>query len=886
MKSPFAIFRDNQKVLMVVLVGLSMIGFVFLGAINDPTNIPTALIFITIIAVAGGAAWILGMPQKRSAEYGIWGVVFGVAIAILVTRTGGPAQAMTAQGGDVSVEELVSLRQKRDLANQFVAHVLQATQADNPDDMFPQQTMMQKQRQYMLGFNLPPDRDVLTTELLYREAEEMGLEANEATVTEYLNQISDGKLSQEKLKEICGELKISVSQLYEILERELQARMAAELLYDYAFDEIYRISPTLPPEQYWDFYRKLYVRQKVAAAAIPVENFIDEDAEPPESELQELFAAHAANFPNRTAEGLPAPGDPGFRQPRRVRIGFLEAVFEEAKETIEPVTEEEVRERYQAEYVRPAEEAAQRAAEEAEEEAAAEEAADGPELPGDDRPADEEPAGEEPADNESEGDASAPETESSPESEAEPEAAEPETSENDTSSLPIPSGSATQLTSLETESPAIEQSGEEPPADPGPAKQDDVTETETDEPADPAADAEAAENENDSEPESESDPEPAAEGDDAQSDDAAGTPEATDPAVPSSDVPLLDELLKEEIRIKIENERTREKLREKMAEAARWIESNIGEAIFAPEESEEHMSDERAAELIRDYAQEHNLHYGETELLSFTELMESEEYPVGQAMTVVPAGARPETVPNAVFNTGKEDRYRPVTAEEPVFSSWFVFWKLEDKDDYVPESMNDERVREQVVEAWRELQARPRAQARAEELAELVRNGDAPMDEVFGEITITGEEDSLLLQVTETGDFTWLTTGSLEPQLYSRTPPRLMSPAGIELGGEDFMQVVFDELAPGEVGVAPNADRSIYYIVSPKDRIPAAGEEFETFRQNFLKQQVFEKNDMFAGMGFDSIYRQLAVMKTQETRSDYWVDDLWERHGAEQFVGG
>ena len=39
-------------------------------------------------------------------------------------------------------------------------------------------------------------------------------------------------------------------------------------------------------------------------------------------------------------------------------------------------------------------------------------------------------------------------------------------------------------------------------------------------------------------------------------------------------------------------------------------------------------------------------------------------------------------------------------------------------------------------------------------------------------------------------------------------------------------------------------------------------------------------------MGFDSVYRQLAVMKTQESQSDFWVDDLWNRHAAEQLTGG
>ena len=530
------------------------------------------------------------------------------------------------------------------------------------------------------------------------------------------------------------------------------------------------------------------------------------------------------------------------------------------------MTEEEISERYQQDYVRPAEEAAERERERAEQEAAMDDAADGPALPGAETSTDEE-ASTEPDD-----------TADPPSQPDDPPADESPAPNSETDAPASESPPTDEQPEASTTNPPAEESSAEPTPE---------SNSEADGTADaaPSDSAETAETNAD-----QTEPEPADDNDTTQPDSADDEtddgPAEANPAVPLSNIPLLDTVLREEIRIKIENERTREKMQEQMGKVAQWFESQVGELMFAPEGSDDRITDQQAAELVRDYAQQHNLHYAETEFLSFTELTESEEHPVGKSMTVVPLGARPQTLPNAIFETRPEDRYRPITTEEVVNSSWFVVWKVEDKADYIPESMNDERIREQVVQAWRVQQARPQAKDRAEELAELVRATDAPMAEALSEMTVTGDEDSLFVQVTETGEFTWLTTGSTQPQLYSRTPPVTMSPAGIEKGGEDFMRVVFDELAEGDVGVAVNADRSIYYVVTVKDRIPAAGEDFETFRNNFLAQQVFEKNDLFAGMGFDSVYRQLAVMKTQESQSDFWVDDLWNRHAAEQLTGG
>ena len=362
-------------------------------------------------------------------------------------------------------------------------------------------------------------------------------------------------------------------------------------------------------------------------------------------------------------------------------------------------------------------------------------------------------------------------------------------------------------------------------------------------------------------------------------------PVVPEPPAPDSNIPLLDELLKEEIRIRIENERTRERIQTLMTNVALWFDTNIVERLYAPEGSEERITEEQVPELVKDYALSKDLHYAETELLSGQELYESQEHMIGQAQTVVPLGARPEFLPNAIIQTDKNDVFRPITVEQPETSSWFVVWKVADKEAYAPESMSDERVRKQVVEAWRALQARPKAEARAEELADLLRTNDAPMGEVFSEVTVSGGEDSLQVQVQETGQFTWLSSpGGLQMQMFSPYPPVVTSVPGVQGTDDAFMKAVFDELEPGEVGVAVNADRTVYYVVHVMERTPSTEEDRTKFRENFLAQNVFE-DPVLAPWGGTTVYQRLAADKTRKSQTSLWIDDLWKRHEAEPVSG-
>ena len=80
-----------------------------------------------------------------------------------------------------------------------------------------------------------------------------------------------------------------------------------------------------------------------------------------------------------------------------------------------------------------------------------------------------------------------------------------------------------------------------------------------------------------------------------------------------------------------------------------------------------------------------------------------------------------------------------------------------------------------------------------------------------------------------------------------RPPPEISEPSFIDKPGERFMELVFDDLKPGDVGVAPNADKSVYYVAKVVDRTPAN-------RELFMKTPLF---------GRSTPYEQLAAIEQQ-----------------------
>ncbi|MEX0585505.1 MAG: hypothetical protein WD176_02595, partial [Pirellulales bacterium] len=288
---------------------------------------------------------------------------------------------------------------------------------------------------------------------------------------------------------------------------------------------------------------------------------------------------------------------------------------------------------------------------------------------------------------------------------------------------------------------------------------------------------------------------------------------------------------------------------------------------------------------LRQYAAEHNLHYAETPFLSDEEMFKSEDHPVGAARDVNDPNGRP--LPAVFFQTGPQDTFRPVVVANPLTQSWFVAWKIDEHKPYTPANPNEEPVHGQIVKAWREMQARELAKTRADELAAKAAASGQSLSASLSETTITGKEGDLFLTVTETPEFSWLSTpGAMGPNPFAVDLPRIQDPPGVERVYEDFMRIVFDELQPGEVGVAPNSDRSIYYVVRVVSRTPTPDDAgYAAFRERFLREPVFQAHPLFAMQGIEwpSIYQSMAIQQSLKSEPN-WTQGpkgLFTRHDVQ-----
>jgi hypothetical protein len=323
-----------------------------------------------------------------------------------------------------------------------------------------------------------------------------------------------------------------------------------------------------------------------------------------------------------------------------------------------------------------------------------------------------------------------------------------------------------------------------------------------------------------------------------------------------------------ELKEELLRQKTQQEIQKRIAAAYEFL-SEISYKVLLPAGEESKLSLDAADQKIKDYAAEHKLEYVVTPLLSQEQLMESQDYPLGRA--AVALGPQQVDVVTALFQSSPTDLYRASRADDFSTQSAFAFWKLEDKALYVPKTLDDEPVvREQAVAAWKKLQAEPKAKARAEELAKLIKESGKPMAETLADVTITGAKESLFMTVRETGEFTWMQKPFAPPTgLNQALPVRPSMISGVPDAGPTFYQTVFEKLQPGETGVVPNDDRTAFYVVKIVSRFPSTDGEWDKLRTEFLT----------AGMNAPG-YGSMAN-RTLGQYAVNWLDELFRKHDVQ-----
>lgn len=662
----------------------------------------------------------------------------------------------------------------------------------------------------------PEDAEsVVRMELLAREAAANGIVISDEAVNDFLDRYTAKRLRSDQLSELIERLRpmgLTQQGLFATLRSGLAAQTMLSLLQS-GFDGD-------PPGWRWDAFRRLEQAATVEAVPLPVVGFAAEVPLPSTAVLQEFFEKHKERL-----QGEESP-ETGFREPHRVKFEYLVAKQEAFEaEAAKGVTDEQVAEFYEKNKTtqfrkRPADK-----------ETPAIEPATPETKPEEGKKPDEakNPAQEQkPDEGKKNGDAG-PEI---PKPVAPPvPPAPPQGSRRKSGSIVLASFNRR---AADGDAPAAgtpAANGESAPAVPAGEKQPDT------QPKPPAAEAGT--------------PEAAAGKADATTpSDGNAKPEA---ATPASDAPPVDveplEKVRDEIRKTLARRAADERIDAVFAAVTRDIDRYATDLALWQARRKASGAPAPSPPDIDVIAMKQGLEAGRSDLVTALEAERSGPIGTSGEMVVDPTsrfGVRRQRWLDTMFGQGSQ-LLRPAATRD-ASGNRYISWATEDQPEYVP---TFEQAREKVERRWRDVEARSKARAKAEEFAKQAAAGSLPLADL-----VKGAG----LETRTVGPFTWMTQGSVP----FGAAPRLSEPEGIDKPGDEFMRAVFG-LEPGGAATAFNEPRTICYVVRLATLEPGA----DVLRDRF----VAGRKDQ----------RRLAMVGRQQMSAEFgrWFEAFEKRQGVE-----
>jgi hypothetical protein len=837
MSSPFSFFRRNQHVTMVGVVILSMIAF----TIGDMFS-GEGQHYVLLGLMMGGIIFAFaGVSRGRWVQYGIAGAVLGAVCGWVLPSWISPANAVVRSStlGNFDEKRISQLMLQRSVANVFMQQAFEKTIGAGMGRFAPQ-------------FEFYPgnaEDDLTFGELMRAEADDLGIVVTDTMVSDYINKRTQDKLTASAFAEIRTNLNlrgsvVSEEELFDSFRNEIKAVMAYQHLNPH-FGSVPQ-----GPEVFYELFKRTKVSQRLNTVRLDVDAFVSEVPDPSDSDVLQLFDENRLKFPD-----MDEPGSPGFRQPPKAKLAYLELGYKAVEKSVAVPSEEEV-----AAYYNDNKDRLYRKPVEAEAEAGAATPSEGgstpvkPEEPKPEEPKPEEPKAEE------------------------PKAEEPKPEAPADQCLPFADEQTTTPETPAAETPATTPSAEAPAAEA------------------PAAPAET--------PSTTATP-------------AAGeTPaDSTKPefVIPKIEYQPLDDDLKNEIRDRLLDERVRKALDEKLVgvmQELKSLEKDRAKARKALVDANRNITDEELYEKMREYgpklndgmkalAEKQGFTFVETPLVTFQDLNEGETYPIGAATEpsanpFMQSGANVaqqvfSTFPNRITDdTNLFVRYQSVKNAFDLDGGevHFAWWIVEFSASHVPK-LEDSGIRDQVVLAWKRAKARELVAKRGEELAQMVRDGlskpEAERKEIGAVIegqTVLGKPESPALTVRQTQTFSWMEQ-SINPQMnfmqqrpsLKRSEVRFNDETGgsIRYAGDRFMKKVFEEIENEAVGVVSSDDLKVFYVVQPLER----SADDEILRQQFLTEGK-------AGGFSNGPVAQMLNAEVSNPASIAWERSIWAKYGVDR----
>ncbi|MFK7736734.1 MAG: hypothetical protein AB8B50_11925 [Pirellulaceae bacterium] len=779
MANPFAIFRKNQRAWMAGLVLVALFAFVIAPAFQYAKD------------SIGGSA--------------------GGGNEVAVKWKGGSLTLASLQNGIVQHTSLVRFMQE------VARRVLE--NGGRPD--VPGFSVDPQSGQILalgIQFSSRPE-DIVRTKVLASHARSQGVAFTDDAVDEFIQQYVDDKLSSEEVASILSDSsngQLSYFEIREMLKDELSSLVVQQMAVAGLLTQSQnRQEPLVSPGKLFSDFMKLNQTAKVEAFPVLVDEYIDEVAgEPTDSEIEAIYQIGSMRAAN------PNSPDPGFIRLYKTNVEYVEASLQAwIDREKEKLTEEDIRKEYDrrvelGQLKVPVEKTEETGTEEAAAETADESSPDAPTEAASEDGDQSEPAAEISADTEESTSSESEAAKSEGSAKVEEEAAKKTDADDtttpgseDQSNLENESSTNVRLVSM-----VQEESGSATSTEPATSQ----TESEA-----PAAQEETSSAE-------ESMPVDAQTGtsETTEGEEAADTPET--PAEPEMRVQTF-----EEAKDAIASDLARDKAIPALDEALTSLLEDTMRPFYGEyrqfaafqDSSMSELSDAGAEEPkrpdLKQLAEAAGLKWGETGLVDGVTLA---QMPFGLGNIRPDESGINGSVANVVVQQSI-DLFRPLQSsyfdqaalaegKVPEFLQ-YLLWKSEDQAAYVP---SIDEVRGEIVDAWKRIKARELAAQAAEDLAKKIGSGEDAWA-----AALSTSEQSLVI---ESSPFTWM--NRMGEFMTTSVVNKLDNVSG------EFMREVF--VTPvGAASVAPNANRSTYYVFRVVEMAPGAEDLQARFQADPVK---------------------------------------------------
>ncbi|MDP7017668.1 MAG: SurA N-terminal domain-containing protein [Pirellulaceae bacterium] len=730
--------------------------------------------------------------------------------------------AFTWKHGEVTNEELNRMVTKHNVTMNFLGRVVEETQKR---EGFPKARLLRR---------AASEADYVTHLVMADKARAEGMAVSDKAVKDYLAALSDEMLSEAEFSDILGKIApnwFTEQHLFEQLKQELMANSMRTI----AADALYSV---IPPSGLWEYHQRLARRVQADIYPLEVNSFEEQVGEPTDSQLAELYDKGKDRYPS------PFSGEPGFRRGHQYAFAYATLDFNKYLEDEKAkLTEEELKTEYDANIekgmyrVTPpviTPETQDPDGKDGEEKKDGEDRKDpadegakkddpAPDKPSEEKKGDEKKPDE--ASSEKKEEPPAPPTEDAPDSKSE--------SKKDDAKSDKPGDQQSRREPIESAIFVAAQAADDEKAEPD-AKKDDPKKT------DPKAD----------------DPKKT----DTKADD---TKEGdTKPTIEKPKFQPLEEV-RDELATSLASEKAGKRVKAAIAAITKAVgdhgvnlrvlknRKEGGETVVLPKEPDfgaialEHDADD----------------YTPLELLDGFQIADTE---LGRSSDFSLIGQRFRQVTFAeIAYSGEGAMYEAATIRGPA-DVQYVYWRFDEKPDHSPELAD---VRDEVTDAWKQIEAYKLAEKEAQTLADKSKSADNLAD------AVGGDEN-----VARSLHFSWMTQrptgfnqfgGGGGPELSTIFGEDSTLPL-VENPGDEFMKSVFD-LQVGQTGVAASQDHQHVYVVRILSEVP----DRDIQREAFL-----EEGTMAIAMAFGDM--QQGLSKWYESLSKEY-DVNWQR--PPQFFG-